>query len=145
MLNISQGIIAAVEGYVITGKFDQALLYGGSTLVATAIGGYVPALPMLGSSVVAEKQLQETLASAIIAMAGQWAFKVKGESGDSKHKYLKTGAKAFIITGSSAGLNELIATKSIGGNSYAQAREVLAAKRVAQPQGNYRVESTIVA
>jgi len=146
MLNISQGIIAAIEGYIITGKMDQALLYGGSTLVATAVGGYVPNLPMLGNSAVAEKQLQEPLAAAVLAMVGQWAFGVKGEGHDAKHKYLKVGAKSFIITGSSAGLNEVIATKAIGGNSYAQAREVLAAKRVAAPQANnYRVESTIVA
>lgn len=146
MLNVSQGIIAAIEGYIITGKMDQALLYGGSTLLATAVGGYVPNIPMLGSGTVAEKQLQEPLAAAVIAMVGQYAFGVKGEGHDAKHKYLKTGAKSFIITGSSAGLNELIATKSIGGNSYAQAREVLAAKRVAAPQANnYRVESTIVA
>lgn len=145
MLNISQGVIALLEGYIITGKFDQALLYGGSTLVATAVGGYVPALPMLGSSAVAEKQLQEPIAAALLAMAGQWAFGVKGEGHDAKHKYLKVGAKSFIITGSSAGFNELIATKAIGGNSYAQAREVLAAKKVAAPQSVNRFESTIVA
>lgn len=145
MLNVSQGIIAAIEGYIITGKMDQAFLYGGSTLLATAVGGYVPKIQMLGSSAVAEKQLQEPLAAAVLAMLGQYAFGVKGEGHDAKHKYLKVGAKSFIITGSSAGLNELIATKSIGGNSYAQAREVLAAKQVAAPQSSNRVESSIVA
>lgn len=145
MLNVSQGIIAAIEGYIITGKFDQAVLYGGSTLLATAVGGYVPNIQMLGSGAVAEKQLQEPLAAAVLAMLGQYAFGVKGESHDAKHKYLKVGAKSFIITGSSAGFNELIATKAIGGNSYAQAREVLAAKRVAAPQSVNRFESTIVA
>lgn len=145
MLNVSQGLIAAIEGYIISGKFDQALLYGGSTLLATSLGGYVPNIQMLGNNAVSEKQLQEPLVAGVIAALGQYAFGVKGESHDAKHKYFKTGAKAFIITGSSAGLNELLAIKSVGGNSYAQAREVLAARKVTSPNTNYRVESTIVA
>lgn len=145
MLNISQGVIAALEGYIITGKFDQALLYGGSTLLATSIGGYVPNIPLLGSSALSEKQLQEPIAAGVIAMLAQYAFGVKGEPHDAKHKYWKTGAKSFIITGSSAGLNELIAAKSIGGSSYAQAREVLQEKMKANPDNTYYVSANILA
>ncbi len=141
MFNISQGLIAALEGYIISGKMDQALLYGGSTLIATAVGDYIPTSDMLGSGALYEKQLQEPLASCLIALLGQYLFKLREEG---KHKYIKTCGKAFIISSSSAGLNELIANKAIGGNSYSQAREVLAAKKVANPNQNYRVESNIL-
>lgn len=144
MFNVSQGLIAALEGYIISGKFDQALLYGGSTFIATGVNDYIPNSMLFGSGAVSEKQLQEPLVSSLLALLGQYLFKVKGESHDAKHKYFKTAAKAFIITGSSAGLNEVIASKVIGGNSYAQAREALAAKKVAAPTQNYRVESNIL-
>lgn len=141
MFNVSQGLIAALEGYIITGKMDQAILYGGSTFIATGVNDYIPNTMLLGSGAVSEKQIQEPIAAGLLALLGQWLFKLREEG---KHKYAKTFAKSFIITGSSAGLNEVIASKVIGGNSYAQAREVLAAKKVAAPAQNFRVESNIV-
>lgn len=144
MFNVSQGLIAAIEGYIISGKFDQALLYGGSTFIATGINDYIPDSMILGSGAVSEKQLREPIYSSLLALLGQWAFSVKAESHDMKHKYFKTAAKAFIITGSSAGVNEVIASKVIGGNSYAQAREILAAKKAAAPENYYPAQSSML-
>lgn len=144
MFNISQGLIAALEGYIISGKMDQALLYGGSTFIATAISDQIPSYLLLGSGAVIEKQLQEPFGAGVLALLGQYLFSVKGESHDAKHKYVKTFAKAFIITGSSAGLNEVIASKVIGGNSYSQARDALAAKKAAAPENYYPVQTNLV-
>lgn len=144
MFNISQGLIAALEGYIISGHMQGALLYGGSTLIATGLGDYIPSsiAGSMGSGAVYEKQLQEPLAASVLALIGEYLFKIKSEN--AKHKYAKVFGKAFIITGSSAGINELIANKAIGGSGYQQAREVLAARKVAQPATNYRVESNLV-
>ena len=146
MFNVSQGLIAALEGYIISGKWEQALLYGGSTFVATGIPDLVPDSFLYGimSGAAVEKQIVETTWSGIFALLGQYLFSVKPESHDAKHKYVKTFAKAFIITGSSAGLNEVIASKLIGGNSYAQAREALAKKKEAAPENYYPLQTNIL-
>jgi len=123
-MSISQGIIALLEGYIISGSFNNALLYGGSTYISSAVSTFIPSNDELYT-----KQVIEPLRAALLAMAGQYVFPSKLVKEGGNYKYLKTAAKAFIITGSSAGLDQLVNKRSIGGSSYAQATQILEVQR----------------
>ena len=134
-MSISQGVIALLEGYIISGSFNNALLYGGSTYLSSAISKWVPSDDELFT-----KQAVEPVRAALLAMAGKYVFSSKLVKEEGKYKYLKTAGKAFIITGSSAGVEQIINKRSIGGSSYAQAVQVLEVQRQNNLVGNNVVE-----
>lgn len=140
-MSISQGVIALLEGYIISGSFNNALLYGGSTYLSSAFTNWVNPS---GFNELETKQAIEPLRAALLAMAGKYVFSSKLVKEEGKYKYLKTAGKAFIITGSSAGLDQVVNNRSMGGSSYAQAAQVLEVQRQNNLVGNNVRSSDLV-
>lgn len=147
--NIPQSIIALAEAYLLTGRGKESLVYAVSTLLASGVQDL--GLNLAGGNVTNEKYLVEPIVSAILAILGK-SFLLSKKEGKGD-KYLKTGMTSFLITGSSAGLNNVINFGYMRSNNpafagvstYSQARTVLAAQKVANPNVNMPYASSVVA
>lgn len=147
--NIPQSIIALAEAYLLTGNGKESLVYAVSTLLATGVQDL--GLNLSQGNATNEKYLVEPIVSAILAILGKNFFLSKKEGkGD---KYVKTGMTSFLLTGSSAGLNNVInfgymrSTNPSFQNvsSYSQARATLASVKAQNPNVSMPYASTIVA
>lgn len=138
MNEVSQSIISLLEGYIISGSWNNALLYGGSTYLSTLVTRFTGP-----DDSIYNKEFIEPIRAGLLAMAGKYVFGSHLVKDPSKYKYLKTAGLSFIITGSSAGLNQLVTGKKMGGNSYSQAEKVLAALKESKQKQTEEVAISI--
>lgn len=147
--NFSQSLISLVEAYLLTGKGKESLVYAASTLIATGVTDLN--LGIVDKTATNEKYLVEPIISVILAILGK-SFLLTGKEGKSD-KYMKTGISAFLLTSSSAAVNNVInfgymrQTNPAFANvsSYSQARSVLAAQKEANPTLPMTFASSVVA
>jgi len=104
-VNLAQGVESFVLAYLGEGDAKKALIYGGSTLLATFAGD-------LGmgwfEGAEAEKFATEPIVAGILSSLGMYAFAKK-----EKNNIIKPFAKGLAYTGASAGLNLVFADKYI--------------------------------
>ena len=114
-VNLAQGVESFVLSFLGEGDAKKALIYGGSTLLATFVGD-------LGMSwfegADGEKFGSEPVVAGALAAAGMYVFNKKEGGG-----IIKPFARGFAYTGATAGLNSLLA------NNYYSDKKVLVRKK----------------
>lgn len=121
-VNLAQGVESFVLAYLGEGDAKKALIYGGSTLIATFVGD-------LGmgwfKGADAEKFATEPIVAGALSALGMYAFSKKENAG-----FIKPFARGLAYTGSSAGLNVVLAGNYVGNT-------------VALPIGEKKVDVTV--
>lgn len=102
-VNLAQGVESFVLAFLGEGDAKKALIYGGSTLLATFVGD-------LGMSwfegADGEKFGSEPIVAGVLAAGGMYVFNKKEKNGG----IIKPFARGFAYTGATAGLNSLLAS-----------------------------------
>lgn len=104
-LNIGQGVLAALLGYLVDEKFQSAMVYGGATLLSTALPGYYI------KNVLAEKYIAEPILSGVLAVGG---MHLMGHKSD----HLEHFGKGATIGAGSAGIYTAFLSMSSYNNNY---------------------------
>lgn len=106
-VNVAQGVESFILAYLGEGDAKKALIYGGSTLLATFAGD-------LGmgwfKGADAEKFATEPIVAGALSALGMYAFNKKEKSGG----VIKPFARGLAYTGASAGVNIVLAGNYIG-------------------------------
>jgi len=106
-VNVAQGVESFILAYLGEGDAKKALIYGGSTLLATFAGD-------LGmgwfKGADAEKFATEPVVAGALSALGMYAFNKKEKGGG----VIKPFARGLAYTGASAGVNIVLAGNYIG-------------------------------
>jgi hypothetical protein len=96
-LNLSQIILALVEGYAVSENFKKAMVYGASVGISNLLPG-----DLIASDVSTQKYVVQPVAAGALVVLGSMLLKSDGNK-------VKNFSNGFIIGSSSAGLANSLA------------------------------------
>lgn len=130
-INVTQSLIALGEGYLLHGNLKDAAVFAG----VVALSNLVSSNGLIASNATTEKYVVEPAIGAVLAVG---AFGYMG-----KKNLMKRGVEAFLISGSSAGVNMYAMNWTLYGNTTPNVNAYAAARSQAVAE-NRSLQSTVI-